>query len=264
MTLRRGGRKPNGIRSGDLVGGVRRPPAATAASALASSLRRRIVSPSSLSLSYVRRSSSRTVCRVHHPTTVSQSGARRRPREERKSPRCNRLPCRTRVRADSAAETRARLGPRRARSTYIQFTENAFLYPLLFFDSYFFVSYRPCFSAFHPAAHRAHGLSLNTRRANPVNGILLQTANDKLSGVKAATDHASPRIRVLLSDLIGPIEVLSSYRSHIGVAIQRCYEKTVLAGFRPIICRIGRFPGSCIVPQLVSQLFYLVILVVYN
>ncbi|KAG7189326.1 hypothetical protein KM043_016980 [Ampulex compressa] len=33
LTLRREARKPNGIRSGDLVGGLRRPPAATAASA---------------------------------------------------------------------------------------------------------------------------------------------------------------------------------------------------------------------------------------
>lgn len=39
LTLRRGGRKPNGIRFGDLVGGLRRPPAATNASACASSLR---------------------------------------------------------------------------------------------------------------------------------------------------------------------------------------------------------------------------------
>lgn len=34
LTLRREARKPNGIRSGDLVGGLRRPPAATTASAV--------------------------------------------------------------------------------------------------------------------------------------------------------------------------------------------------------------------------------------
>lgn len=68
LTLRRGGRKPNGIRSGDLVGGLRRPPAATAASTRASSLRTasfllQPFPPPNLSPG---RSPSRTVCGVHH------------------------------------------------------------------------------------------------------------------------------------------------------------------------------------------------------
>lgn len=67
LTLRRGGRKPNGIRSGDLVGGLRRPPAATTASARASSLR---IASFLLHPSLPCRSSSRTVYGVHHPTTV--------------------------------------------------------------------------------------------------------------------------------------------------------------------------------------------------
>lgn len=230
------------------MGGLRRPPAATAASALASSLRRRIVSPSSLCLSHV---VPLPILQPHSlprssPDHRSQSEARRRLREERKSPRCNRLPCGHAC----APIPRPKHGPtwprRPTRSTYIQFTEECvFLYPLLFFDSYlfFFLFYRPCFSAFHPAAHRAHGPSLNTRCANSV-GILLRTINFRELKWRLTTlDHAS----ALLCDLIGPIEVLSSYRSHIGVVIRRCYEETVLAGFRPIICRIGRFPGNCIV-----------------
>ena len=68
LLTRRGGRKPNGFRSGDLVGGLRRPPAATAASTRASSLRTAsfLLQPFPPPNPSPGRSPSRTVCGVHH------------------------------------------------------------------------------------------------------------------------------------------------------------------------------------------------------
>ncbi|EGI71001.1 hypothetical protein G5I_00109 [Acromyrmex echinatior] len=78
LTVRGEARKPNGIRFGDLVGGLRRPPAATAASA-------RSYSPL-----------------LFFTTSILTSYSRRRSHQHEQASRCNArlLPCRH-VRADS-------------------------------------------------------------------------------------------------------------------------------------------------------------------